>query len=73
MHTAPCPIRIRDVGVALQTVVLDGPDPVEPHLLGIDRLLDRIQVGLSFFLRSWICDLRFEDHRELHWDSFHCA
>ena len=54
------------VRVPLETVVLDGPDAVEPHLLGEHRLIDAVTNALLLVLARWERHLRLEDHRELH-------
>ncbi len=49
-----------------QGVVLDGPDPVEAHLLGVDGLFDAVVDDLAFAFGGGVDELRLEDHRELH-------
>ena len=57
------------VGVPLERVVLDGPDPIEAHFLGQDRLFDAVVDDLLLMRASGGGHLGLEDHRELH-DTF---
>jgi hypothetical protein len=43
-------------------MVLDGPDAVEPHLLGENRLFETVPYDLLFSLPGRIGQLGFEDH-----------
>lgn len=46
--------------------MLDGPDPVEAHLLGEDRLFHTVMDDLVFVFDGGIGELRLEDDGELH-------
>src|SRR5581483_5451808 len=59
-------LRRAHVRVPTQAVVLDRPDAVEPHLFGIDRLLDAVAKDLALVRGARVGHLRLEDHRELH-------
>ena len=63
-------LRRAHVRVLDERVVLDGPDRVEPDLLGVDRLLEAVADRLAFDVRRPVLDLGLEDHRELHARSF---
>ena len=59
-------LRCAHVRVAQEAVVLDGPDPVEAHLLGQHRLVDAFTDDPVLALACRERELRLEDHRELH-------
>ena len=54
------------VGVLRQAVMLDRPDHVEAHLLGIEALFDDVVEHLLLVLARDIHHLRFIDDRKLH-------
>ena len=59
-------LRGGHVRVLHQRVVLDRPDSVEAHLLGVDRLIDTVLDRRMLAFRGGIFELGLEDHRELH-------
>jgi hypothetical protein len=50
------------MGVPLERMVLDGPYPVETHLLGEDRLFHAAPQDLALVLGRWMGHLSLEDH-----------
>ena len=54
------------MGVLDQGMVLDSPNGVEAHLLGVDRLSDAVVDRLALELGRAELQLGLEDHRELH-------
>ena len=59
-------LRCAHVCVPVQGVVLDGPDAVEAHLLGENRLFETVPYDLLLSLPGRIGELGFEDHGKLH-------
>ena len=56
----------RHMGILRQRVMFDRPDPIQPHFLGIKRLIDRfVKCPLLGFARR-IDHLGFEADREFH-------
>ena len=65
-HEGEKGLRRAHVRVPFEAVVLHGPNAVEAHLFGIDRLVHAFPKDLRFCFSRGVGGLRLEDHGKFH-------
>ena len=65
-------LRRGQMGILRQAVMLDRPDAIEAHLLGIHALLDDVGEDLGLVRARRIHHLRFVNDRKFHVPRFPC-